>query len=294
MTENRLPLALPRSRHEHPLPARRLHPAAHRHADAPDAVDPRRRERDPALRPARPPRRASSASTSSAPRRTPTASGPLVPEVAALCDTTLAKFHFSAPAEDGFLSPPAGRAQHLRRRRLRSACLRDADRGRPARRRSCGEVGGRRGRLAPSAQPARRHRARARMGADVVTTEMVIFEWLRHQRASEVQAAAAADPLTRRRRLQPPVATTIRPRTRPAISASALAIAPSSGTSSVIRSSALRIEVAGQALPGRAAQRQRRHHAVDAGERHAAQDEGHHRARQVVPCARPQAATTPP
>ena len=36
--------------------------------------------------------------------------GPLVPEIAALCDTTLAKFHFSAPAEEGFLRRlPAGR-----------------------------------------------------------------------------------------------------------------------------------------------------------------------------------------
>jgi len=36
--------------------------------------------------------------------------GPLVPEVAALCDTTLTKFHFSAPREEGFLRRlPAGR-----------------------------------------------------------------------------------------------------------------------------------------------------------------------------------------
>ncbi|HTJ07624.1 MAG TPA: isochorismatase family protein, partial [Caldimonas sp.] len=36
--------------------------------------------------------------------------GPLVPEVAALCDTTLAKYHFSAPREEGFLRRlPAGR-----------------------------------------------------------------------------------------------------------------------------------------------------------------------------------------
>jgi len=36
--------------------------------------------------------------------------GPLVPEIAGLCDTVLAKFHFSAAAEEGFLSRlPAGR-----------------------------------------------------------------------------------------------------------------------------------------------------------------------------------------
>jgi nicotinamidase-related amidase len=36
--------------------------------------------------------------------------GPLVAEIAALCDTTLAKFHFSAAAEEGFLRRlPAGR-----------------------------------------------------------------------------------------------------------------------------------------------------------------------------------------
>ena len=35
---------------------------------------------------------------------------PAGPEIAALCDTTLAKFHFSAPAEEGFLRRlPAGR-----------------------------------------------------------------------------------------------------------------------------------------------------------------------------------------
>src|SRR5665213_178845 len=36
--------------------------------------------------------------------------GPLVPELAALCDTTLSKFHFAATAEPGFLNRlPAGR-----------------------------------------------------------------------------------------------------------------------------------------------------------------------------------------
>ena len=36
--------------------------------------------------------------------------GPLVAEIAALCDTTLAKFYFSAAAEEGFLRRlPAGR-----------------------------------------------------------------------------------------------------------------------------------------------------------------------------------------
>ena len=58
--------------------------------------------------------------------------GPLVPEVAALCDTTLAKFHFSATAEDGFLRACRPGATPCRRR-LRGPRLRDADRGRPAR-----------------------------------------------------------------------------------------------------------------------------------------------------------------
>ena len=135
---------------------------------------------------------------------------------------------------------PAARPQHLRRRRLRGPRLRDADRGRPARRRSCGEMGRRRGRLAPSAQPAGRHRARAQDGRRrrddrdgdlrMAAAPASIRSSSSCCSSSAERAAGAAFSRRSRRRSGPA--------RRPAISASAFAIAPSSGTSSVIRSSA--------------------------------------------------------
>ena len=91
--------------------------------------------------------------------------GPLVAEIAALCDTTLAKFHFSAAAEEGFLRRlPAGRDT------LVVAGLIEAGH-------SVKWVADAVGSRHPHDRIAATERARA-IGADVVTTEMVIFEWL--------------------------------------------------------------------------------------------------------------------
>ena len=95
-------------------------------------------------------------------------------------------------------APPSCRARHARRRRLRGARLRAADGRRADRGRSLREVGRRRGRLAPPARPSRRDRARAlarRRHRDDGDGHLRVA---RHQRASEVQAALAADPLSGR------------------------------------------------------------------------------------------------
>ena len=183
----------------HSLQARRLHAADRRHAGAPDAGDPRRRDRRPPLRPARAPRRASSASTSSAPRRTPTASAPLVPEIAALCDTTLAKFHFSAPAEEGFLRRlPAGRDTLVVAGCEAHVCVMQTVIGLleagHAVKWVADAVGSRHphNRLAAT-ERARTRRRRRRHDRDGD------LRMARQQRASEVQAPLAADPLSRRR-----------------------------------------------------------------------------------------------
>ena len=91
--------------------------------------------------------------------------GPLVPEIAALCDTTLAKFHFSAPAEEGFLRRlPAGRDLQTVIGLLESG-------------HAVKWVGDAVGSRHPHDRLAATERAR-KHGADVVTTEMVVFEWL--------------------------------------------------------------------------------------------------------------------
>ena len=262
------------------LRARRVHAADRRHPGAPDAGDPRRRDGRPPLRPARTAARELGIHVIGT-EENPDGLGPLVPEIAALCDTTLAKFHFSAPAEEGFLRRlPAGRDTLVVAGCEAHVCvLQTVDR--PARTGSCGEVGRRRGRLAPSARPPRRDRARAQARRRRRHDRDGDLRVARHQRASEVQAALATDPLSRARGVSRQILTTIRPRTPPASSAPALAIASSSGTSSVMRSSAPASRSRARRSPRFLAQRERRHHAVDAGERHAAQDERHHRRRQV-------------
>ena len=104
--------------------------------------------------------------------------GPLVPEVAALCDTTLAKFHFSAPREEGFLRRlPAGRDTMVVAGCEAHVCVMQTvfgliDAGhavyvvRDA-------IGSRRAESKEAAVERMRHH-----GAGIVTTEMALFEWL--------------------------------------------------------------------------------------------------------------------
>jgi nicotinamidase-related amidase len=104
--------------------------------------------------------------------------GPLVPEIAALCDTTLAKFHFSAPAEEGFLRRlPAGRDTLVVAGCEAHVCVLQSVIGLLEAGHAVKWVGDAVGSRHPHDRLAATERAR-RHGADVVTTEMVVFEWL--------------------------------------------------------------------------------------------------------------------
>ena len=104
--------------------------------------------------------------------------GPLVPEVAALCDTTLAKFHFSATAEEGFLSRmPRGRNTFVVAGCEAHVCVMQTVAGLLGTGYSVKWVADAVGSRHPHNRLAATERAR-KLGADVVTTEMVIFEWL--------------------------------------------------------------------------------------------------------------------
>jgi len=104
--------------------------------------------------------------------------GPLVAEIASLCDTTLAKFHFSAPAEQGFLRRiPAGRDTLVVAGCEAHVCVLQTVAGLIEAGHSVKWVLDAVGSRRPHDRLAATERAR-RLGADVVTTEMVIFEWL--------------------------------------------------------------------------------------------------------------------
>ena len=108
----------------------------------------------------------------------PAGLGPLVPAVRPLCDTVLSKFHFNAAAEPGFLERlPHGRTLVVAGCEAHVCVLQTAigliEAGHPVKW-VADAVGSR------SAADRATATARARAaGADVVTTEMVIFEWLR-------------------------------------------------------------------------------------------------------------------
>jgi nicotinamidase-related amidase len=104
--------------------------------------------------------------------------GPNVPEIRALCDTTLRKFAFSAVAEPGFVEQlPQGRDTLVVAGCEAHVCVmqtvaRLLEIGRAVKWVS-DAVGSRRA----FDRDAATARARA-LGADIVTTEMVLFEWL--------------------------------------------------------------------------------------------------------------------
>jgi len=95
-----------------------------------------------------------------------------------LCDTTLAKFHFAATAEEGFLSRmPRGRNTFVVAGCEAHVCVMQTVAGLIDAGYSVKWVADAVGSRHPHNRLAATERAR-RHGADVVTTEMVIFEWL--------------------------------------------------------------------------------------------------------------------
>jgi nicotinamidase-related amidase len=104
--------------------------------------------------------------------------GPIVPEIGALCDTTLSKFHFSAPAEPGFLNRlPAGRNTFVVAGCEAHVCVLQTVVGLIEGRHAVKWVADAVGSRHPHNRLAATERARS-VGADIVTTEMVVFEWL--------------------------------------------------------------------------------------------------------------------
>jgi nicotinamidase-related amidase len=104
--------------------------------------------------------------------------GPLVAEITSLCDTTLEKFYFSAAAEEGFLRRlPARRNTLVVAGCEAHICVLQTVAGLIEAGHAVKLVSDAIGSRHPHDRLAAIERARA-IGADVVTTEMVVFEWL--------------------------------------------------------------------------------------------------------------------
>ncbi|MEO8080992.1 MAG: isochorismatase family protein [Caldimonas sp.] len=109
----------------------------------------------------------------------PAGLGPLVPEIGSLCDTVLSKLHFSATAEEGFLRRlPAGRSTYIVAGCEAHVCVMQTAAGLIETGHAVKWVADAVGSRRPIDRSTATDRARA-IGADIVTTEMVIFEWLR-------------------------------------------------------------------------------------------------------------------
>lgn len=114
--------------------------------------------------------------------------GPNIAGLRALCDTTVAKFHFSAVHEAGFVERlPSGRNTLVVAGCEAHVCVLQTtlsllEAGRPVK--WVSDAVGSRHAFDRDAATAR---ARA-MGADIVTTEMVLFEWLRTSRHPSFKA----------------------------------------------------------------------------------------------------------
>jgi nicotinamidase-related amidase len=108
----------------------------------------------------------------------PAGLGPNVPELRSLADTTLTKFHFSAAAEPGFGDHlPQGRSTLVVAGCEAHVCVLQTVAGLLDSGYGVKWVADAVGSRHVSNRDAATARARA-MGADVVTTEMVLFEWL--------------------------------------------------------------------------------------------------------------------
>ena len=105
--------------------------------------------------------------------------GPNVEALKALCDTTLTKFHFSAVDEPGFMERlPQGRNTLVVAGCEAQVCVLQTVAGLLEAGHAVKWVSDAVGSRHPHDRDAATARARA-MGADIVTTEMVLFEWLR-------------------------------------------------------------------------------------------------------------------
>ena len=105
--------------------------------------------------------------------------GPNVEALKLLCDTTLAKIHFSAVAEPGFMERlPQGRNTLVVAGCEAHVCVVQTVAGLLEAGHAVKWVSDAVGSRHPHDRDAATARART-MGADIVTTEMVLFEWLR-------------------------------------------------------------------------------------------------------------------
>ena len=105
--------------------------------------------------------------------------GPNVEELEKLCDTTLTKLHFSAVDEPGFMERlPQGRNTMVVAGCEAHVCVLQTVAGLLGAGHDVKWVADAVGSRHPYDRETATARARA-MGADVVTTEMVLFEWLR-------------------------------------------------------------------------------------------------------------------
>ena len=104
--------------------------------------------------------------------------GPIVPPLARLCDTVLAKFHFSAVAEEGFLQRlPAGLETAVVAGCEAHVCVLQTVHGLLERGLHVKWVADAVGSRHPADRLTATERARD-LGADILTTEMVVFEWM--------------------------------------------------------------------------------------------------------------------
>ena len=102
-----------------------------------------------------------------------------VDDLRALCDTTLTKYHFSAPAEPGFMERlPHDRNMFVVAGCEAHVCVIQTVAGLIEAGHNVKWVADAVGSRHPHDRDAATARARS-MGADIVTTEMVLFEWLR-------------------------------------------------------------------------------------------------------------------
>jgi nicotinamidase-related amidase len=109
----------------------------------------------------------------------PAGLGPMVAALRALCDTTLTKFHFSAVDEPGFMDRmPHGRDTFVVVGCEAHVCVLQTVIGLLEAGHHVKWVADAIGSRHPHDRIAATARARA-LGADIVTTEMVLFEWLR-------------------------------------------------------------------------------------------------------------------